>query len=236
MFVIFRLLHAECPSCCWADTVKAQTADPCMGKLATCIVLSLSVILTYFVSSGTTTQSINQWENYQLASLFHYHFVCFSGLFWRVVYFLTSCWVMTSVVEVFVVVLPVPDEVDSMTFVDVTDTSFVVIWTSPYFTNGILTGMSVATSTHSYKFSVCNAGQVLLAVLWFCSCCHSERFAFNALMLLVGRQEGYPACWGAGVVVCLEQGADLHMAQLMPQSLASVKSRLVLLFCTGSPG
>jgi len=22
--------------------------------------------------------------------------------------------------------------------------------------------------------------------------------------------------WGAGVVVCLEQGADLHMAQLMP--------------------
>jgi len=38
-------------------------------------------------------------------------------------------------------------------------------------------------------------------------------------MLLVGRQEGHPACkkWcGAGVVVCLEQGADLHMAQLMP--------------------
>ena len=25
--------------------------------------------------------------------------------------------------------------------------------------------------------------------------------------------------WGAGVVVCLEQGADLHMAQLMPLSL-----------------
>ena len=41
-------------------------------------------------------------------------------------------------------------------------------------------------------------------------------------MLLVGRQEGHPACkkhkewWGAGVVVCLEQGADLHIAQLMP--------------------
>jgi len=34
--------------------------------------------------------------------------------------------------------------------------------------------------------------------------------------------------WDAGVVVCLEQGADLHMAQLMPLSLASVKSRLVL--------
>jgi len=43
-------------------------------------------------------------------------------------------------------------------------------------------------------------------------------------MLLVGRQEGHPACkklqwWGAGVVICLEQGADLHMAQLMPLPL-----------------
>jgi len=41
---------------------------------------------------------------------------------------------------------------------------------------------------------------------------------------LVGRQEGHPACkkterWGAGVVICLEQGADLHMAQLMPLPL-----------------
>jgi len=37
--------------------------------------------------------------------------------------------------------------------------------------------------------------------------------AFSALMLLVGRQEGHPACkkqsgWGAGVVICLEQGAN----------------------------
>jgi len=47
------------------------------------------------------------------------------------------------------------------------------------------------------------------------------RRAFSALTLLVGRQEGHPACkttewWGAGVVICLERGADLHMAQLMP--------------------
>jgi len=39
------------------------------------------------------------------------------------------------------------------------------------------------------------------------------------LTLLVGRQEGHPACkktewWGADVVICLEQDADLHMAQL----------------------
>jgi len=44
-----------------------------------------------------------------------------------------------------------------------------------------------------------------------------EQFcAFSASTLLVGRQEGHPALkneWcGAGVVICLEQGADLHMA------------------------
>jgi len=48
--------------------------------------------------------------------------------------------------------------------------------------------------------------------------------AFSALMLLVGRQEGHPACkktewWGAGVVICLERLVDLHMAQLMPVPL-----------------
>jgi len=42
----------------------------------------------------------------------------------------------------------------------------------------------------------------------------------SALTLLVGRQEGHPAWkkteWlGAGVDVCLELGADLHMVQLM---------------------
>jgi len=43
-------------------------------------------------------------------------------------------------------------------------------------------------------------------------------------MLLIGQREGHPACkklewWGAGVVICLERGADLHMAQLMPLPL-----------------
>ena len=50
--------------------------------------------------------------------------------------------------------------------------------------------------------------------------------AFGALTLLVGWQEGHPACkktdwWGAGVVICLERGADLHMAQLMPLPLTA---------------
>jgi len=45
------------------------------------------------------------------------------------------------------------------------------------------------------------------------------------LTLLVGRQEGHPACkkteWsGTGMVICLERDADLHMAQLMPLPLA----------------
>ena len=40
-------------------------------------------------------------------------------------------------------------------------------------------------------------------------------------MLLVWWQEGHPVCkktecWGAGVVICLELGADLRMAQVMP--------------------
>jgi len=50
------------------------------------------------------------------------------------------------------------------------------------------------------------------------------KFAFSALMLLVGRQEGHPACknWVVALVgcwqawFCLELGADLHMVQLMP--------------------
>jgi len=64
-------------------------------------------------------------------------------------------------------------------------------------------------------------------------------------MLLVGRQEGHPAgktleWWGAGVVVCLERGADLHMAQLMPLPLTvSCFSKIQIGFYlsgTGPPG
>jgi len=49
--------------------------------------------------------------------------------------------------------------------------------------------------------------------------------AFSALTLLVGWQEGHPACkkqewWGTGMVICLGRGAGLHMAQLMPLPLA----------------
>ena len=48
--------------------------------------------------------------------------------------------------------------------------------------------------------------------------------AFSALTLLVGRQKGHPACKKLSggvlcVVICLERGVDLHMAQLMPLPL-----------------
>jgi len=68
------------------------------------------------------------------------------------------------------------------------------------------------------------------------------------LTLLVWRQEGHPACKkteqsGAGVVICLERDADLHMAQLMPLPLTiSCSSKIQIGFTflvlahPGSPG
>ena len=68
-------------------------------------------------------------------------------------------------------------------------------------------------------------------------------------MLLVGRQEGHTACkktewWGAGyLVICLERGADLHMAQLMPLPLTvscfskiQIGSTFLVPAHLGSPG
>jgi len=73
-------------------------------------------------------------------------------------------------------------------------------------------------------------------------------FPFSALTLLVGWQEGHPACnktecWGAGVFICLERGADLDMARLMPLPLTvSCFSKIQIGFTflvpadPGSPG
>jgi len=73
--------------------------------------------------------------------------------------------------------------------------------------------------------------------------------AFSALTLLAGRQEGHPACkkLSGGVLawlsICLEQGADLHMAQLMSLPLTvSCFSKIQIGFIflvpayLGSPG
>ena len=69
----------------------------------------------------------------------------------------------------------------------------------------------------------------------------------SALTLLAARQEGHPACkkqwWGAGMVICLERGTDLHMDQLMPLPLTvSCSSKIQIGFTflvpahLGSPG
>ena len=91
-----------------------------------------------------------------------------------------------------------------------------------------------------FKFSLCYF--VICQNLW---CVFM--FVFSALTLLVGRQEGHLACknWavGAGVVICLEHSADLHMAQLMPLPLTvSCFSKIQIGFTflvpahPGSPG
>ena len=71
---------------------------------------------------------------------------------------------------------------------------------------------------------------------------------YNALTLLVGRQEGHPACkklewWGTGMVICLERDAHLHTAQLMALPLTvSCSSKIQIGFTflvpahPGSPG
>jgi len=61
----------------------------------------------------------------------------------------------------------------------------------------------------------------------------SYAIAFSALTLLVGRQEGHLAGkkQSTGVVICLERGADLHMAQLMPLPLTlSCSSKIQFAF------
>ena len=78
-------------------------------------------------------------------------------------------------------------------------------------------------------------------------CVFIALFAFSALTLLVGRQEGHPACknewWGAGMVICLERGADLHVAQVMPLPLTvacfskiQIGFTFLVLDHLGSPG
>ena len=91
---------------------------------------------------------------------------------------------------------------------------------------------------HILPWPVCTSVSVLLLLIY-------SVLAFSALTLLVGRQEGHPACkkLSAGMVICLEQGADLHMAQLMPLPLTvSCSSKIQIGFTflvpahLGSPG
>ena len=123
---------------------------------------------------------------------------------------------------------------------------------------GVLAWLSVCSKVqtciwpswcHCYSLSFASVKSRLVLPFWYwltrvvpekgplngCVCVCAYVCAFSALTLLVGRQEGHPACkksewWGVGMVICLERCADLHMAQLILLQLASVKSRLVLPF------
>jgi len=68
---------------------------------------------------------------------------------------------------------------------------------------------------------------------------------FSASTLLVGWQEGHPACrkLSASVVICLERGPDLHMTKLMPLPLTiscfskiQIGFTFLVLAHLGSPG
>ena len=90
-------------------------------------------------------------------------------------------------------------------------------------------------------------GRELLSHIWTVYLL-TLKLEVSAPTLLVRLQEGHLACkktewWGAGVVICLEQGADLHVAQLMPLPLTvSCFSKIQIGFISlvltypGSPG
>jgi len=54
-----------------------------------------------------------------------------------------------------------------------------------------------------------------------CHCCYLCLQCFDAVGWVAGRASNLQKTewWGAGVVTCLERGADLHTAQLMPLPL-----------------
>jgi len=97
---------------------------------------------------------------------------------------------------------------------------------------------AVRSSHSAFSFSFVATAFIFLALLFLCVT------AFSALTLLVGRQEGHPACktewWDTGVAICLEWSADLFAcgpadATATPSSLAPEKSRMVYL-SGASPG
>ena len=105
-------------------------------------------------------------------------------------------------------------------------------------TNARVLGPHTATAQGELTHLLC---KLLLHLHYLYSCLQ----CFDAV---VGRQEGHLACkknWvvGAGMVICLERGADLHMAQLMPLPLTvscfskiQIGFSFLVLAHPGSPG
>jgi len=100
----------------------------------------------------------------------------------------------------------------------------------------------------TFVFNTYFGGTMSALFCWIVVIIKFKLYAFSALTLLVGWQEGHPACkklewWGAGVVICLERGADLHVVQLMSLPLTvSCFSKIQIGFTflvpahLGSPG
>jgi len=100
----------------------------------------------------------------------------------------------------------------------------------------------------SVQLTLCLSGAIQICLVLLLLLLLLITTAFSGLTLLVGRQEGHPACkkteqWGAGIVVCLERGADLHMVQLMPLPLTvscfskiQIGFTFLVLAHPGSPG
>jgi len=85
-------------------------------------------------------------------------------------------------------------------------------------------------------------GKNLVSCFFDSRCCLQ---CFDAVGWAAGRASGLQKTewWGAGIVICLERGADLHMAQLMPLPLTvSWFSKILIGFTflvpahLGSPG
>jgi len=95
------------------------------------------------------------------------------------------------------------------------------------------------------EFIVITARRYAIAVYGMALCLSGVLQCFDAVGWAAGRAS---ACikiewWGAGMVICLEQGADLHTAQLMPLPLTvSCFSKIEIGFTflvpahLGSPG
>ena len=58
-------------------------------------------------------------------------------------------------------------------------------------------------------------------IFFYCYCCSICLQCFGAVGWATGTASGLQKTewWGAGVVICLKRGADLHMAQLIPLPL-----------------
>jgi len=89
----------------------------------------------------------------------------------------------------------------------------------------VVTGYSeLKTELTDYLKKFADNGKVCVCVVICPALIVIINSAFSALTLLVGRQEGHPACKklsGGVLALCLERGADLHTAQLMPLPLTA---------------